>query len=669
MHDDVLLRLPHRFPKAAVALLVALGSIGHAQSPAELEARLPSLKGLERARALSQLVDARKIDQPAAALQYGAEALKLFKTYPDPVANIVTLNELMWPHMTAGRYDSASFYADSARRFAERAGDRAGLARALSNLGSLAQRLGEPKRAADLFAQALTIQRALGNDREAANSLNNLGFVYSTDLADYAKSLSYHIDALSIRERLGEKAGIALSLNNIGIVYGRLRNYDKALEYFRDALELRRQLGNQPRIASTLNNMGDTYLDAGDLPHALEKQREALAIRETLNDRSAIALSHRNIGLVRLQMHQPDSAKRELLEAMRLSSQASDRGLAVQVRLGLSAVERATGTPARALVYAREALAIADSMQSRDLVRQAAEEIAASREAQGDLAEALRAYKQSKAVSDSIFSAETSRRIAALEQRFNDERRLHEIDSLKRSQTELLLEANQRAHERDSATAIAVLGAVIGFFLYRRRVERTRLAESLSMTDALTGLHNRRYVQETIEMDIAASVRRTRVAGARGLSSDDIDLAFLILDLDRFKTVNDTYGHAIGDQLLTQIGTALRATCRDSDVIARWGGDEFLVIARFTDRNQCPVTAERVRAAVERQNVTLADGRRVGITCSIGYALFPLDPATPKAVPWGEVVTMADRAAYAAKRSGGNCCMAANPAESGRLVS
>jgi len=669
MHDDVRLRLPIRCPKVAVALLLALGSIGHAQSAAELEARLPTLRGLERARALSQLVDARKIDQPAAALQYGAEALQLFKTYPDPVANILTLNELMWPHMTAGRYDSASFYADSARRFAERAGDRAGLARALSNLGSLAQRLGEPNRAVDLFKQALPIQRSLGNDRDAASSLNNLGFVYSTDLADYAKSLSYHLDALAIRERLGEKSGIALSLNNIGIVYDRLRTFDKALEYFGRALELRRQLGNQPRIASTLNNIGDTYFDAGDLPRALANQREALEIREKLNDRSAIALSHRNIGLVLLRMHQVDKAKSELNQAMQLSSQASDRGLAVQVRLGLAAVERTRGAPASALGYARQALAIADSMKSRDLVRQAAEEIAASQEAQGDLAEALQSYKRSKVVSDSIFNAETSRRIAALEQRFAGERRLHEIDSLKRSQAELLLEANQRAHQRDSATAILILGAVIGFFMYRRRVEGARLAESLSVTDALTGLHNRRYVQQTIEMDIAASVRRTRVAGARGLSTDDTDLVFLVIDLDRFKAVNDSYGHSVGDQLLVQIGTALRSTCRDSDVIARWGGDEFLVIARFTDRTQCQVTAERVRAAVERQRVTLADGRAIGITCSIGYAQFPLDPTTPRSVPWSDLVTMADRAAYAAKRGGGNRCVGANSEDAARLTS
>lgn len=646
----------------ALALVLAFASIARAQAPGDLEARLPSLTGLARARTLAQLVDARKIDQPVAALRYGAEALQLFKTYPDPVPNISTLNELLWPHMTAGRYDSASFYADSALRFAERVGDRVGQARAMSNLGTLAQRVGEPHRAVDLFTRALAIQRAVGNDREVANSLNNLGFVYSTDLADYPKSLALHLESLAIRQRLADNSAIALSLNNIGIVYGRLREYDKALDYFGRALDLRRKSGNEARVASTLNNIGDTYLDKGDLPRALDNQREALAIRERLNDRSAIALSHRNIGLVMLRMNRPDSARQELQLAMSLASQTTDRGLAAQVRLGLAAVERARGATQPALAYARDALAIADSMQSRELVRQATAELAAIQEAEGDLAQALRAFKHSKAVSDSIFSAETSRRIASLEQRFADERHLYEIDSLRRAQAELLLEADRRARQRDWATALAVFIAVTGFFLYRRRVEGARIAESLSMTDTLTGLRNRRYVQQTIDMDISASVRRSRTAAQRGIPSVDTDLVFLLLDLDKFKPVNDTYGHSVGDQLLVRIAGALRATCRDSDVVARWGGDEFLIVARFTDRNQGPVTAERVRRAVEEQTLTLADGRVIRVSCSVGYTLFPLDPSSADVVPWMEIVAMADRAAYAAKRGGGNRCVAANPA-------
>jgi len=641
----------------AVCLLLFSGVMVTAQTPpADTANGLGALRGLERARVLAKLVDTHKIDDPERALRYGAEALALFAVTPDPVANVSTLNEMAWSHMTLGHYDSTTFYADSGRRLAERSGDKAGQARALNNLGALAQRMGDPKRAVDLFIQALALQRAAASERDIANSLNNLGFVYSTDLADYGKSLTYHLEALSIRERLADKASIALSLNNIGIVYGRLREYARAQAYFDRALELRRELGNKTRVAATLNNIGDTYLDAGNLEQALSYQRQALGIRAELTDRSAIALSHRNVGAVYLAMHRLGDARRELLEAMALSESLGDKGLAAQIRLTLAACERASGAPAKAEGYARDALALAERMQSRELVRRASEELAADQESNGQLADALREFKRAKVVSDSIFSAGTARRIALLEQMFSNERRGRELDSLRRHQAELQLEASERALQRDVAIGIAILIAVVAFFMYRRRVERTRLAEALSVTDALTGLWNRRYVQQTLQMEVAASLRRHRVAQAGGLSIDDADLIFVMIDIDRFKRVNDQFGHTAGDQLLVQLGTVLRTTCRDSDVVVRWGGDEFLIVARFTNRHQGAATTERLRQAIERHVMMLSDGRAIRVTASIGFAAFPFDLRSPESLPWTAAIALADHAAYAAKREGGNGC-------------
>jgi diguanylate cyclase (GGDEF)-like protein len=642
--------------------VLCVGSIG-AQSTAELEARLPSLTGIDRVKALTKLLDLRKIDQADVALRYGNEALQLLKTYPDPASQVSVLNELLWPHMSAGRYDSATFYADSGRRMAHTLGDRLGEARALSNLGTLAQRQGEPLKAVDLFTRALALQREAGNDAQVANSLNNLGFVYSTDLADYGKSLSYHLDALAVRERMNDKPAIALSLNNIGIVYGRLHDYVNALSYFDRALAMRREQGAKPRIASTLNNIGDIYLEMREYAKALAAQQQALALRVESNDKSAVALSHRNIGLIYIAQHRLDEAAQEVALARTMADETGDKGLIAQVRLAQASYERSRGAPANAVAHARAALGIAQGMGSRELVRQANDELAASQEAQGELAEALQSFKRSKAVTDSIFSADAARRIASLERRFADERRLHEVDSLRRIQAELQTQAARRAYQRDGIAALTVLIVVIAFFLYRRRVERAVLAESLSVTDALTGLRNRRYLQQTIDVDVAASIRRWRAAVVRGMPVDDADLIFLMLDIDHFKLVNDAHGHAVGDQVLVQLGAVLRTTCRDSDVVIRWGGEEFLILARFTDRHQGEITAERLRQAVERHVTTLPDGTTIRITCSIGYAGFPVNLASPDSVSWEEVIAMADRAAYEAKRRGRNQCVSATAVE------
>lgn len=638
-----------------LCVLGAASRTGSAQNPtADLESKLPGLTGVERARALAKLVDAHKLDEPERALRYGAEAIKLFAVTPDPASNISALNEMGWASMTLGRYDSATFYADSARRFAERVGDKAGQARALSNLGSLAQRVGDPTKAVGLFEQALKVQRAIGNDREIANSLNNLGFVYSTDLADYPRSLSLHLEALSLRQRLGDKAAIALSLNNIGIVYDRLHQFDQALSYFNRALALRRELGAKARIAATLNNIGDTFFDAKDYANALVYQRQALQIRADLDDRSAIALSHRNIGLIYIAMSQLDAARRELQTAGAISDQVHDKGLAAQIHLGMAQVERASGAPSKAEEHARQALALANAMPSRELIRQSTEELAADEEGQGRLAAALEQFKRAKVVSDSIFSANTSRRIAALEQMYDEAQRGRELDSLRRERAELEVRASHRALQRDGAAAVALLVAIVAFGLYRRRLERSRLAEALSVTDALTGIWNRRYVQQTMHMDVAASLRRHRDTASRGDRPEDADLIFLMLDVDHFKRVNDDFGHAAGDLLLTQLATAIRKACRDSDAVVRWGGEEFLIIGRFTNREQGARAAERVRQAVERHTTTLPDGRTVRVTCSIGFAAFPFDLAARDALGWEAVIQLADEAAYTAKREGRN---------------
>ena len=168
------------------------------------------------------------------------------------------------------------------------------------------------------------------------------------------------------------------------------------------------------------------------------------------------------------------------------------------------------------------------------------------------------------------------------------------------------------------------------------RVAYARIEEA-SLTDALTGLRNRRYLEQTIEPDLAMAARQ------------ESDLVFLLVDLDHFKSVNDTYGHAAGDAVLVQVAEILRTTFRTSDSIIRWGGEEFVVVARFVDRREGPELAEKLRLAVESHRFTLPDGTQLAKTCSIGVACWPAG-----AMSWEAVLAAADAALYKAKESGRN---------------
>ncbi|MBA3931274.1 MAG: GGDEF domain-containing protein, partial [Xanthomonas sp.] len=118
--------------------------------------------------------------------------------------------------------------------------------------------------------------------------------------------------------------------------------------------------------------------------------------------------------------------------------------------------------------------------------------------------------------------------------------------------------------------------------------------------------------------------------------------------------VNDAHGHAAGDAVLMQMRGRLEPVFRATDWLVRWGGEEFLIVARSISRQHAAELAERVRAAVAGQPFVLDDGRLLQRSCSLGFACFPLAVAHPRALDWSATLDLADAALYAAKRSGRN---------------
>lgn len=162
----------------------------------------------------------------------------------------------------------------------------------------------------------------------------------------------------------------------------------------------------------------------------------------------------------------------------------------------------------------------------------------------------------------------------------------------------------------------------------------------LAATDPLTGLYNRRYAMAELARMLAAG-------GGAGLS-------VMLLDLDRFKRVNDTYGHAAGDTVLSEVSRRMKRCLREGDFLARIGGEEFLAVIRTGDPAAAKVTAERLRRAVSDRAVRLDDGTAIDVTLSIG--LVQGDAAGAKGAPDrpAALLDLADRALYAAKTEGRN---------------
>lgn len=158
----------------------------------------------------------------------------------------------------------------------------------------------------------------------------------------------------------------------------------------------------------------------------------------------------------------------------------------------------------------------------------------------------------------------------------------------------------------------------------------------LAITDGLTRLSTHRYFQECLEREVNRAKRFNFI------------FSLIILDIDNFKSLNDTYGHLEGDKVLIEISKIMRSCVRETDVVARYGGEEFVVILSETDKKGAVITAERIREGVEKYKFIIG-GKRILVTVSIGVSTYPEDAHTKT-----EIIRQADKALYKAKTSGKN---------------
>ncbi len=189
-------------------------------------------------------------------------------------------------------------------------------------------------------------------------------------------------------------------------------------------------------------------------------------------------------------------------------------------------------------------------------------------------------------------------------------------------------------NDRDEVVAAAEIfrPAVVG----STKSRELEVARRMAYEDALTGLPNRRFAEDDLKRRL------------RDLREHDQSLAVLMLDLDRFKSINDEHGHAIGDATLRVVADSLTAGVRAPDVVARWGGEEFLVLISGMTHEDVIAIAERLRILVRHSRVQLPDGGECRVTVSIGGAL-AIARDTPETLE-----ARADEMMYVSKKAGGN---------------
>jgi len=203
------------------------------------------------------------------------------------------------------------------------------------------------------------------------------------------------------------------------------------------------------------------------------------------------------------------------------------------------------------------------------------------------------------------------------------------------SQGLLYVERQQGTFSESELQLLSMVGTALSLSLHNAAIHQQM--QELASRDGLTGLLNRRALEDVLSRELKASTRYRASA------------CLILIDVDYFKSVNDLFGHAAGDDVLKVVGTLMQQAVRDTDSVGRYGGEEFGIVLPHTDLDRAAVLAERLREQIECHEFD-ADGGRVRITVSVGISQIP--DRTIRTVP--DWTATADAALYEAKRSGRN---------------
>lgn len=201
------------------------------------------------------------------------------------------------------------------------------------------------------------------------------------------------------------------------------------------------------------------------------------------------------------------------------------------------------------------------------------------------------------------------------------------------------------------ASVILLLGGIFSYLIGQLALQTTSNAQDMailqheSITDALTGLRNRRYFDQRICEEVALSKRYK------------LPLTFMLLDVDHFKKINDTYGHKVGDEVLANLSKIVLDVVRDSDIVARYGGEEIAIITPNTNKQEATLLAERLRGIVEKTTVSMISTTQeiVQVTISIGICSLSAVITDKEAL-----LEETDQALYLAKKYGRNRVVASS---------
>ncbi len=534
----------------------------------------------------------------------------------------------------------------------------------------------ELKRRAEVLLDSISQQDVLKNYKpeelsysitpfDIADIYNYIGLA-EHDLGLYDQALNNFGEALSIYETLGSSENIAIAYGNTAMVYAALGDLKQAVKYNEKAIDLSKDLDNSYAYYKAVANNASYYLS--QLRWLIEehgedsKQAKALTDKiehSLLNLLSSEALSNYTdiysdalywLTFLYYESNQLSKSERYLAKLYDSIKERRERSYLMQVRELEAYILFKKNEFERGIKLLEDALAYYRKEEKKDKMLYTLQDLSWAYEQQGDYKNGLAFQKQYSVLQAELFTEQKSRFLAIEQEKSNAKLREKEIAVLKHKHHDSQLESMRKNQILALSSGLAILIIAVIYFRLRSKQKLAEQYQQLSHIDVLTQLHNRHYFHENIEREFAKLLRERE-------KNKQERLTIFVLDVDHFKKLNDTYGHSLGDKVLVDFAARLKAITRTSDLLVRWGGEEFVLVGRVSSHSEIQDYAERLLKSINSTHFNIEDKTSISVTCSIGGTSYPFFEDSKELPKWSHLLNLADLALYRAKEHGRNRCI------------
>ena len=553
------------------------------------------------------------------------------------------------------REETAFFYKKALVEFTV-IEDKKNMARILNTLAEAERYLGNYVTALDYSTQGLQLHKQIDDPEGRAKAFTGAGIIYRY-IGRYEKSLQHIYQAHLYYKEVNDTNGIAKTSNQMGLIYTRLKQFEQARSFYQLTIDLPQKKIKAKTLASALREVAVIDLNAKQYRSAKEMAKKAYAIYKNEKNKKNQALTLRIIGNVYREELNIEQAIVYYRQSLSIATQIGSKIYQIKALTPLAAMLFSSDVE-ESILLLHKALALAEEIDSTPSMLYVTREFRKAEKIRGNYLASVEYAENEIYLTGLIQNEKNDAELGMIKAKLYSHKKEMEIDSLREkakvSELELakknieikMIEKENKISDLELMQknyANTILGLLLFvciltlLFIYRQFMvskRRNKELDLLASRDPLTNCYNRRVLFENLDSYFKKS-------------SDGNDGCIIMVDIDYFKAVNDKHGHSAGDAVLCGVSRLFQDCVRQSDIVARFGGEEFCIVLDNIPQEEAVHIAETIRYKVENSRF-----EGIAITCSFGVTSTLFFAETT-----AELINQADVALYESKSLGRNQVM------------